>query len=545
LTFIFAFTIFVYTTKQATAMQKLNQIQTLTQKLSPQQIQFIKLLQVPTAELDARIEEELEINPALEEGDREDFVSLDGNEKTKDTDSNVDTDDFSSNYDTDVIDEVQGEGEYNDTERGEGAGDDLDYEYDSSQSYDDYDVNVSEYVDDDAGYKMQGDGNAYDDEDKEMPLASAESLSELLTAQLGYLNLDERQHTIALQLIGNIDEDGYIRRELEGIANDLAFYQNIEVEVDELEKILKLVQTFEPAGIAARNLQECLLLQLKRKNDKDYGVQIAIKILSFHFEEFTKKHYEKIERKLDIEEEDLKDAIDAIIRLSPKPGGSIETSSRNYNVIPDFILKVVNGKYEVQLNSRNAPDLRISRSYAEMLDTYEKSDKKDKKMKQTIVFVKQKLDAAKWFIDAIKQRQNTLLKTMNAIVNYQKEFFREGDESKLRPMILKDIALDISMDISTVSRVANSKYVQTDFGVYPLKYFFSESISTDSGEDVSSKEVKYILKEIIDGEDKRKPYSDDKLEKMLNDKGYNIARRTVAKYREQLNIPVARLRKEL
>lgn len=526
-------------------MQKLNQIQTLTQKLSPQQIQFIKLLQVPTAELEARIEEELEINPALEEGDREDFVSLDGNEKTKETESSVDTDDFSSNYDTDVIDEVQREGEYNDTERGEGAGEDMDYEYDNTQSYDDYDLNVSEYIDDDAGYKMQGDGNAYEDEDKEMPLASAESLSELLTAQLGYLNLDERQHTIALQLIGNIDEDGYIRRELEGIANDLAFYQNIEVEVDELEKILKLVQTFEPAGIAARNLQECLLLQLKRKDEKDYGVQIAIKILSFYFEEFTKKHYEKIERKLDIEEEDLKDAIDAIIRLNPKPGGSIETSSRNYNVIPDFILKVVNGKYEVQLNSRNAPDLRISRSYAEMLDTYEKSDKKDKKMKQTIVFVKQKLDAAKWFIDAIKQRQNTLLKTMNAIVNYQKEFFREGDESKLRPMILKDIALDISMDISTVSRVANSKYVQTDFGVYPLKYFFSESISTDSGEDVSSKEVKYILKEIIDGEDKRKPYSDDKLEKMLNDKGYNIARRTVAKYREQLNIPVARLRKEL
>jgi RNA polymerase sigma-54 factor len=519
-------------------MQKLNQIQTLSQKLSPQQIQFIKLLQVPTAELDSRIEEELEINPALEEGEKDDFTSLDSADKGKEKDEDI------PDFDREIIDEG---GEFDDFEGGkEGSSEGDDYDYESSRT-DDYDVNVSEYVMDDdiSGYKMQGDGDSYNEEDKEMPLASAESLTEALFAQLGYLNLDERCYKIGEQLIGSIDEDGYIRREIQGIVNDLAFYQNIQTTEEETQQILKRIQSFEPAGIAARNLQECLLLQLERKNKQDFGVALAIKILALYFEEFTKKHYEKIERKLDIEEEDLKDAIDVIIRLNPKPGGTVSVGNKNHYIIPDFILKTTNSKVEVTLNSRNAPDLRISRSYADMLDAYEKSDKKDKKMKQTITFVKQKLDAAKWFIDAIKQRQNTLLKTMNAILAYQKEFFRDGDESKLRPMILKDIATEINMDISTVSRVANSKSIQTDFGIFPLKFFFSESISTDSGEDVSSKEVKYILKEIIESESKRHPYSDDKLEKMLNDKGYNIARRTVAKYREQLNIPVARLRKEL
>jgi RNA polymerase sigma-54 factor len=519
-------------------MQKLNQIQSLSQKLSPQQIQFIKLLQVPTAELETRIEEELEINPALEEGDKDDF-SGDGEKEEKKED-----DDLLSDFDRDVLESSTDFDDYNNNgEETESSGEEYDYE--SINQHEDYEVNMSEYSDDDSGYKMQGDGQGYEEEEKEMPLASAESLTETLMGQLGYLQLDEKQYKIAEHLIGSIDEDGYIRREIQGIINDLAFYQNIETDEHEVEIILKQIQSFEPAGIAARNLQECLLLQLERKNKKDIGVLYAIKILSFHFEEFTKKHYEKIERKLDIEEDDLKDAIDVIIRLNPKPGGSISPSTKHHYIIPDFILKMVNNKPEVVLNSRNAPDLRISRSYSDMIDAYEKSDKKDKKMKQTITFVKQKLDAAKWFIDAIKQRQHTLLKTMNAILYYQKEFFRDGDESKLRPMILKDIANEIGMDISTVSRVANSKAIQTDFGIFPLKFFFSESISTDSGEDVSSKEVKYILKEIIESEDKRHPYSDDKLETMLNEKGYNIARRTVAKYREQLNIPVARLRKEL
>ncbi len=525
-------------------MQKLNQIQSLSQKLSPQQIQFIKLLQVPTAELDARIEEELEINPALEEGEKDEFTSLDGEkEREKDKDDDTITD-----FDRDVIDDSRDFDDFegsNNTNDGENSSSSEDYDYENPRT-DDYEVNMSEYADDDSsGYKMEGDGQGYEEEEKEMPLASAESLTESLMMQLGYLNLNEKQYKIAEQLIGSIDEDGYIRRELQGIVNDLAFYQSIETDENETEKILKRIQTFDPAGIAARSLQECLLLQLERKNKKDVGVLYAIKILSLYFEEFTKKHYEKIERKLDIEEEDLKDAIDVIVRLNPKPGGTVSMGNKNHYIIPDFILKTVNNKPEVTLNSRNAPDLRISRSYSDMIDAYEKSDKKDKKMKQTITFVKQKLDAAKWFIDAIKQRQQTLLRTMNAILMYQKEFFRDGDESKLRPMILKDIALEIGMDISTVSRVANSKSIQTDFGIFPLKFFFSESISTDSGEDVSSKEVKYILKEIIEHEDKRHPYSDDKLESMLNEKGYNIARRTVAKYREQLNIPVARLRKEL
>ena len=397
-------------------MQKLNQIQSLSQKLSPQQIQFIKLLQVPTAELDARIEEELEINPALEEGEKDDFTSLDG-EKEKEKD-----DDSLSDFDRDVIDDTRDFDDFDGaTPDGDGGNpEESDYE---QTKVDDYEVNMSEYADDDSsGYKMEGDGQSYDEEEKEMPLASSESLTESLLMQLGYLNLDEKQYKIAEQLIGSIDEDGYIRRELQGIVNDLAFYQSIETDEQETEKILKKIQSFDPAGIAARSLQECLLLQLERKDKKDFGVLYAIKILSLYFEEFTKKHYEKIERKLDIEEEDLKDAIDVIVRLNPKPGGTVSMGNKNHYIIPDFILKTVNNKPEVTLNSRNAPDLRISRSYSDMIDTYEKSDKKDKKMKQTITFVKQKLDAAKWFIDAIKQRQQTLLRTMNAILQYQKEF---------------------------------------------------------------------------------------------------------------------------
>jgi RNA polymerase sigma-54 factor len=484
-------------------MQKLNLSQSLSQKLSPQQIQFIKLLQVPTAELDTRIEEELEINPALEEGKTEDQESSD--------------DEYEDNF----------EEEFSSEER---------------------DVNIDDYLDDDyGGYKMQGDGNySPDDDDREMPISSNSSLHEQLISQLNFLRIDESQKTIGRQLIGSIENDGYIRRDLEAIINDLAFSQNIETDYDELEEILRKIQTFDPAGIAARNLQECLMIQLERKeHPDDPAVRQALMIIQDCFEEFTKKHYSKIQKKCDLSEEEIKDAVNLITRLNPKPGGVAEGLVRTQYIIPDFMLSQVGNKFEISLNSKNAPDLRISRSYSEMFDAYDKSDKKDKKLKETVTFVKQKLDAAKWFIDAIKQRQNTLLRTMEAILNYQKEFFLDGDETNLRPMILKDIAERIDMDISTVSRVANSKAIQTEFGVFPLKYFFSEGIATDSGEDVSNREVKSVLKRMVNDEDKKRPLSDDKLVKMLNKLGYNIARRTVAKYREQLQIPVARLRKEL
>jgi len=485
-------------------MQKLNLSQSLSQKLSPQQIQFIKLLQVPTAELDTRIEEELEINPALEEGKDEEP------EQTQE-------DDFEDSFEED-------------------------------SDRDDHELNLDDYLDDEySGYKMQGDGNYNaDEDDREIPISSQASLHELLITQLNFLKLDERQKIIGQQLIGSIENDGYIRRDLEAIINDLAFSQNIETDIDEMEEILRKIQNFDPAGIAARTLQECLIIQLERKeHPDDPTVMNALLILQDCFEEFTKKHYSKIQKKLDLDEDQIKDSINLITRLNPKPGGTSDGLVRTQYIIPDFILTNTGGKFEISLNSRNAPELRISRSYSEMFDAYDKSDKKDKKLKETVTFVKQKLDSAKWFIDAIKQRQNTLLRTMEAILNYQKEFFIDGDETNLRPMILKDIAERIGMDISTVSRVANSKAIQTEFGVYPLKYFFSEGIATDSGEDVSNREVKSVLQTMCDAEDKKRPLSDDKLVKMLNKLGYNIARRTVAKYREQLQIPVARLRKEL
>ncbi|TRX57740.1 RNA polymerase factor sigma-54 [Fulvivirga sp. M361] len=479
-------------------MQKLGLTQSLQQKLSPQQIQFIKLLQIPTAELETRVEEEMEDNPALEEGADEPEDSAD---------------------------------EYGDEE----AGDNND------------ELDVEDYLGDDdlSGYKMQGDGD--NSEDKEMPIAMYNTLNEQLKDQLGFLKLDDRQQAIGNQLIGSIESDGYIRREIESIINDMAFSQNIETDIDEVEEILRKIQNFDPPGIGARNLQECLLLQLERRDDEqNVDVYVAKQILENCFEEFTKKHYSKIMKKLDIEDEDfVKDAIELIRKLNPKPGGSSAGLLRTQYLIPDFMLTNNDGVLEIALNSRNAPELRVSRSYSEMLQAYDKSNKRDKKLRETASFVKQKLDAAKWFIDAIKQRQNTLLNTMQAIVDFQYNYFLEGDESKLRPMILKDIANLINMDISTVSRVANSKSVQTDFGIFPLKYFFSEGIATDSGEDVSSREVKNELKKLIDDEDKAKPLSDDKLEKLLKAQGYNIARRTVAKYREQLGIPVARLRKEL
>ena len=484
-------------------MQKLGLNQTLSQRLSPQQIQFIKLLQIPTAELEARIEQELEVNPALEEGrDQEEEVPAQAE------------DDFGESEKEDYSEEIS----------------------------------VEDYLAEDefSGYKMQGDGSYNDEDDKDLPMPTAVSLVEQLITQLNILRLDERRQQIGLQLIGSIESDGYIRRDLDAIVNDLAFSLNIDTSAEELEEFLSKIQQFDPPGIGARSLQECLLLQLERKPDQDRYTRVAIDILENNFKEFTKKHFDKICRKLGVDENTLREAISIITKLNPKPGG-IETglAARTQYVIPDYILTNDNGKLELALNSKNAPELKVSRSYSNMLQAYDKSDKKDKKLKEEVSFVKQKLDSAKWFIDAIKQRQNTLLNTMETIVKYQYDFFLTGDESKLRPMILKDIANEIGMDISTVSRVANSKSVQTEYGTYQLKYFFSEGIATDSGEDVSSREVKNYLKELVDNEDKRKPLSDDKLEKLLKDKGYNIARRTVAKYREQLQIPVARLRKEL
>jgi RNA polymerase sigma-54 factor len=492
-------------------VQRLGLNQSLQQKLSPQQIQFIKLLQVPTAELENRIEEEMEINPALEEGPTEDNNEDEAPAQESESPESPESAESESN-----------------SEEGE--------------------VDINDYLgeEDYGSYKSQSDND--DEEDRELPIPMGSSLHENLTAQLGFLGLDDRQYAIGKQLVGSIENDGYIRRDLEAIVNDLAFSQNIETNLAEVEEILHKIQGFDPPGIAARNLQECLALQLERMDDgQDVDVIVARRIIKECYEEFTKKHFAKILKKLDLDDEDyIKDAIDLIVKLNPKPGGEVTSGMvKNQYIIPDFILVNINNKLELSLNSRNAPELRISRSYTEMFKAYDKSDKKDKKLKEAVSFVKQKLDSAKWFIDAIKQRQHTLMRTMQAIIDFQYDYFLEGDETKLRPMILKDIAERINMDISTVSRVVSSKAIQTDFGIFPLKYFFSEGISTDSGEEVSSREVKLIIKELIDVEDKNKPFSDEKIEEILNQKGYNIARRTVAKYREQLNIPVARLRKEM
>jgi RNA polymerase sigma-54 factor len=493
------------------AGQKISLQQSLSQKLSPQQIQFIKLLQVATTELSSRVEEEMEINPALEEG-RDESLPDDSGEERED------------NYD-DADDQPEGEGIEDK-------------------------INLEDYLrdSDQAGYKLQGDGPSPDDDDREMPMASSSTLNDLLMQQLGFLPLSEKFRAIGEQLIGSIDGDGYIRRDLFSIANDLAFSQNIDASEEELEEVLDMIQQFDPPGIAARNLQECLILQLDRKRGNYEVASLAIQIVEEHFDDFTRKHYEKIERRLGIDDHQLmRDAISMITHLNPKPG---EVSGGNAGgsqyITPDFILLNNGGKLELSLNSQNAPELRINRNYRDMLDHLSKTPKKTKQEKEALGFIKQKLDSAQWFIDAIRQRQQTLLKTMNAIVEYQYDYFLEGDESKLRPMILKDVASAIDMDISTVSRVTNSKFVQTEFGTFPLKYFFSEGIaSTTEGEDHSSREVKSILKEIIGNEDKQKPLSDDRLEEMLVARGYQIARRTVAKYREQLHIPVARLRKEI
>ncbi len=484
--------------------------QKLLQRLSPQQIQLMKLLQVPTASLETRIKEELEENPALElEPERFEEKDNAGDE----FDTAEETTDDATTADS--------------------------YEDDS----------VSDYIqddDDEADYKLRDTNYPEFSEEREHPIRSGTSFYDLLTDQLHLLNLDNTQQTIAEQVVGSIDEDGYLRRDTSAMVDDLAFRQNVIVTEADVEAIIEMIQQFDPPGVAARNLQECLLLQLKRKEQVDPLDGIAITILTNYFDEFSRKHYDKIQKAISISEDEMRGVIQVVTRLNPKPGGESPDDSQELNyVVPDFFIYNIGGKLELTLNSRNAPELRISEGYRDMLRDYEKGAKKDKRQKEAVLFIKQKIDAAKWFIDAIQQRQQTLLLTMQAILEHQQNFFMSGDESDLRPMILKDVAAATGLDISTVSRVANSKYVQTEFGTYRLKFFFNEALTTDTGEEVSTREVKRILSDLIAGEDKKNPVSDERVTELLQEKGYEIARRTVAKYREQLMIPVARLRREL
>lgn len=484
--------------------------QKMTQKLSPQQIQLMKLLQIPTATLDQRISEELEANPALDEGD---------------------------DY-----------GEVFDLENGK--------EEDSKEEEFELDDYLKEYIEDDPiSYKLKGDVYSTE-EDKNIPIAVSDSFHELLDRQIGMLELDNAEDEVIIrQIVGSIDEDGYLRREPSSIIDDLMFSQNVYTTGEKVEELLQKVQKFEPSGVGARNLQECLLLQLESKIEKNEenhfeAKQLALKILVSHFDEFTKKHYQKLQKYLNASESELRDAIEEILKLNPKPASAVQ-GTRSVNsqyVVPDFIIQNRDGELELTLNSKNAPDLRINDQYMDMLKGYNastKGRKTNKKEKEAVMFIKQKIDSAKWFIDAIKQRQDTLFRTMYSIMQYQYDFFSTGDDRKLKPMILKDIAEITALDISTVSRVANSKFVQTEFGTRRLKDFFSESLMTQDGKEVSTLEVKNILSDIIAAESKKKPLSDEKLKDHLTQRGYNIARRTVAKYREQLGIPVARLRKEL
>ena len=475
----------------------------LSQKLSPQQIQLMKLIQLPTQAFEQRLKQELEENPALERG------------KEKDED------DFDDMY--------------------------SDQDYEENEKIDADDINIDDYLSDDEipSYRLQANNHSADDESKTIPYASGTSFTQLLTDQLNTFRLENQDYKIAKFLIGSIDDSGYIRRSLLDLTDDLAFTQNIFTDVDTLKKVLKVVQQLDPPGVGARNLQECLLIQLQRK-EQTPDTERAANMIENAFEQFTKKHYQKLLKKFDISEIELKDAILEIERLNPKPGSSFSNNLRSTeHVVPDFTIKIIDGELELVLNGRNAPELHISKSYNEMLLGYKASKEKSRAQKEAVLFIKQKLDAAKWFIDAIRQRQQTLLLTMSAIMHYQKAYFLSGDEEQLRPMILKDIADEVEMDVSTISRVANSKYVDTPYGTKLIKEFFSESMTNDQGEEVSTREIKSILKTIIVEEDKKKPWTDEKLAKILKEKGYPIARRTVAKYREQLDFPVARLRKQI
>ena len=477
--------------------------QKLLQKLSPQQIQFIKLLQLNTLNFEERVEEELLENPAIESG--------------KD--------------------------EQDDSDGGFEENDDLDFGSKEEE------FNVSDYMnDDDGGVHLSGDYNGGDEEKEFMPAVYHTSFRERLLEQLTSVMKTKEEEMLADQIVGTLDDDGYLRRPLSAIKNDLLFTQNIQSTVEQLEKILEMIHDMDPPGIGARDLKECLLLQIRRKQEVSNNpiYKLAYQIIDEAMDDFSKRHYQKMAKKFSVSEDYLKEALDFISKLNPKPAQSGSEGANNKDfIIPDFIVTESYGVLEVALNSKNAPELRVSHSYNETLKSYDASKEKTKAQKDAVQYIKQKLDSAKWFIDSVKQRQNTLLATMNKIVEFQRDYFLSGDESDLKPMILKDIAEAIGMDISTISRVASSKYVETDFGILLLKNFFTEGITTDSGEEVSNREVKKILKDAVGDENKQKPLTDEALKKILQDKGYQIARRTVAKYREQLNIPVARLRKEL
>jgi len=476
------------------------------QKLSPQQIQMIKLLEIPSMLLEQRIKTEIEENPALEEG----FIEDNG-----------------------LQSERQGE-------------ESITNEKDKDRE----EFTLEDYMQDDEipSYKLSTQNYSKDDKKEDIPFSTGISFHDYLESQIGLRCTNERQYMLAIYMLGNLDDDGYLRRKLENIVDDMAFALSIKTDENELLEILRLIQELDPPGIGARNLQECLLLQIKNKDSDSEEVVLAYRILNEMFPEFTRKHYDKIIARLNITNDQLKGALNEILRLNPKPGSAYsDPQNKTFShIVPDFILENSDGDLELSLNAKNLPELRISKTYSEMFQTYQYNHQKNtREQKEALSFVKQKLDSAKWFIDAIKQRQNTLLVTMNAIIAYQKQYFITGDETKLKPMILKDISDMTGLDVSTISRVANSKYIQTNFGIFSLKFFFSEGIQTDSGEEVSTREIKKILQNCVEGEDKRKPLTDDKLADILNEKGYPIARRTVAKYREQLNIPVARMRKEM
>ena len=476
----------------------------LSQKLSPQQIQLMKLIQLPTQAFEQRLKQELEENPALESG-KEDKTDLD--------------DDFDNSKD----------------------------EYDDNENINTDDINVDDYLSDDEipDYRTSANNYSADDDEKSIPYASGTSFTQYLKNQLNTYRLNDEERDIAEFLVGSVDESGYIRRALSDIMDDLAFTQNVYTTEEKIESVLKTVHQLDPSGVGARNLQECLSIQLSRK-EQHPDAALASSIINKAFDQFTKKHYKKLMQKFDVTELQLKDAIREIERLNPKPGGSYAGNNRMIeHVVPDFAIKIIEGKLQLTLNGRNAPELHVSREYNNMLKGYKEAKDKSKSQKDAVLFIKQKLDAAKWFIDAIKQRQQTLFVTMSSIMHYQKDYFLTGDERKLKPMILKDIADEIEMDVSTVSRVANSKYVDTPYGTKLIKEFFSESMTNDQGEEVSTREIKKILETVIEEENKKKPFTDEALAKLLKEKGYPIARRTVAKYREQLDIPVARLRKKI
>ncbi len=475
----------------------------LSQKLSPQQIQLMKLIQLPTQAFEQRLKQEIEDNPALGSGKEE-----------------------------------AGEQEYND---------EIADDYGDESGNEEPEINIDDYLSDDEipNYRLQANNYSKDDEEKQIPYAAGKSFSEYLQGQLQTYRLSEEEEKIIDFLVGSVDESGYIRRSIEDIVDDLAFTQNVYTDAETVERLLKLVQDLDPAGVGARSLQECLILQLKRKTQTPQ-IELSITVLENAFDAFAKKHYDKLLTKFDITEEQLRAVFSEISSLNPKPGGAYNNNTHHIeHVVPDFAIKIKNGELELTLNGRNAPEMHVSPHYRNMLKGYKEAKKKTKEQKDAVLFIKQKLDAAKWFIDAIRQRQETLFVTMNAIMNYQQAYFLSGDDRDLRPMILKDIAEKIDMDVSTVSRVANSKYVDTPYGTFLIKDFFSESMTNDKGEEVSTREIKKILELTVEKEDKKKPLTDEKLASILKEKGYPIARRTIAKYREQLSIPVARLRKKI